>query len=104
MPYLLNYRWPGNVRELENLMERLVLLSRTEEVTSADLPERLRQSAERVKNLRIPILQRANDLKTVERDLILQVLRQCNWNKSRLPVNWKSAARLCCIECANTAL
>ena len=45
MPYMLNYRWPGNVRELENLMERLVLLSRSDEVTLADLPERLRQRA-----------------------------------------------------------
>ena len=25
----------------------------------------------------------AHGLKTVERDLILQVLRQCNWNKSQ---------------------
>ncbi len=42
MPYILNYRWPGNVRELENLTERLVLLSRSDEVTAADLPEKLR--------------------------------------------------------------
>ena len=47
MPYLLNYRWPGNVRELENVMERLVLLSRSDEVTMADLPERLRQGLPR---------------------------------------------------------
>ena len=32
MPYLVNYRWPGNVRELENVIERLVLLCRSDEV------------------------------------------------------------------------
>ncbi len=62
MPYLLNYRWPGNVRELENLMERLVLLSRADEVTLADLPERLRQSVSREESPNSDASSRANDL------------------------------------------
>ncbi len=33
MPYFASYRWPGNVRELENLIERIVLLARTDELT-----------------------------------------------------------------------
>jgi transcriptional regulator with PAS, ATPase and Fis domain len=83
MPYILNYRWPGNVRELENVIERLVLLSRTDEVTTADLPERLRQGLRR-DELRETISPRPTvRLKTAERDLILQALRQCNWNKSK---------------------
>jgi two-component system response regulator HydG len=32
-------RWPGNVRELAHAVERLVLLARTPEVSTADLPE-----------------------------------------------------------------
>ena len=38
MDYLLNYSWPGNVRELENLIERLALTVREENVTPSHLP------------------------------------------------------------------
>jgi two-component system response regulator HydG len=41
MRRLLEHSWPGNVRELEHLVERLVLLGRTAEVTVADLPATL---------------------------------------------------------------
>lgn len=36
---LLNYNWPGNIRELEHLIERSVLLAKTAEIESFDLPE-----------------------------------------------------------------
>jgi len=36
---LLNYSWPGNIRELEHLIERSVLLTRTSEIESFDLPK-----------------------------------------------------------------
>jgi Response regulator containing CheY-like receiver, AAA-type ATPase, and DNA-binding domains len=39
------YDWPGNVRELENLVERLVILSRTDVVGVEDLPRNLRTPA-----------------------------------------------------------
>ncbi|NMH28629.1 sigma 54-interacting response regulator [Flavobacterium silvaticum] len=35
---LLQYSWPGNIRELENLMERSVLLSRTDTIEEIPLP------------------------------------------------------------------
>ncbi|NRQ42440.1 sigma-54-dependent Fis family transcriptional regulator [Rheinheimera sp. YQF-2] len=34
---LLNYRWPGNVRELQNVCQRALLLSSSDEIQSADL-------------------------------------------------------------------
>jgi two-component system, NtrC family, response regulator HydG len=40
---LLNYPWPGNIRELEHLMERTVLLTRTSEIESFDLPKVMEQ-------------------------------------------------------------
>jgi two-component system NtrC family response regulator len=83
MPTLLSYRWPGNVRELENLMERLVLLSRSDEVTMADLPERLRQGVQPNQPGTAISPDSGKALKTVERDLILQALEQCNWNQSK---------------------
>jgi len=34
---MLRYTWPGNVRELEHVMERAVLMCRTQEIRAADL-------------------------------------------------------------------
>src|SRR5690606_8811608 len=39
---LVNYNWPGNVRELENCMERAVALARFNEITTDDLPSKIR--------------------------------------------------------------
>jgi len=38
---LEEHTWPGNVRELENLIQRLVITVRTEEIRSSHLPSRL---------------------------------------------------------------
>ncbi|MBN7773118.1 sigma-54-dependent Fis family transcriptional regulator [Clostridium aminobutyricum] len=38
-PALLNYSWPGNVRELENVIERAINLSDSEEIMNIQLPE-----------------------------------------------------------------
>jgi two-component system response regulator PilR (NtrC family) len=38
---LEQYGWPGNVRELENLVERAVALSKTEEISLDSLPEKI---------------------------------------------------------------
>ena len=39
MDTLMNYTWPGNVRELENLIERMVILRKSNMLTEKDLPE-----------------------------------------------------------------
>jgi len=44
---LLAYSWPGNVRELRNSMERAVALTRYEQITVVDLPERTGRGAAR---------------------------------------------------------
>jgi transcriptional regulator with GAF, ATPase, and Fis domain len=46
MAALTDYRWPGNVRELENVIERLVVTCRNEEVTLDDLPHEIRSRHE----------------------------------------------------------
>jgi two-component system nitrogen regulation response regulator NtrX len=38
---LRNYSWPGNVRELRNLVQRLLILQRGEEVTEAEVEQAL---------------------------------------------------------------
>jgi two-component system response regulator HydG len=39
---LADHAWPGNVRELEHVVERVVVLGRTADVTAADLPATVR--------------------------------------------------------------
>jgi transcriptional regulator with PAS, ATPase and Fis domain len=46
MELLVEYAWPGNVRELENVIQRSVILANGNELTSAELPEAIRQIAE----------------------------------------------------------
>ncbi len=40
---LLDHRWPGNVRELEHLVERMVLLGRSNEIAADELPRTIGQ-------------------------------------------------------------
>jgi DNA-binding NtrC family response regulator len=41
---LMSYDWPGNVRELENVLERAVLISKSNYIRDQDLPEYLKGS------------------------------------------------------------
>ena len=40
--YLVNFRWPGNVRQLENVIERMVIFSKGEQIDVADLPQEIK--------------------------------------------------------------
>jgi DNA-binding NtrC family response regulator len=42
---LQGYRWPGNVRELENTIQRMVVLSQNEELTTREIPALIRAAA-----------------------------------------------------------
>jgi DNA-binding NtrC family response regulator len=39
--YLMDYRWKGNVRELENLIQRLVLMTDGDTITTSQLPSHI---------------------------------------------------------------
>ena len=43
---LMRYDWPGNVRELENLIERMVVITIKDIITTADLPSHLCDSTD----------------------------------------------------------
>ena len=82
MPYFLKYRWPGNVRELENVIERVVLLCRSDEVSVTDLPPSIR-GYQPVDPQRPPVPTSDAGLDAVEREMIIAALRECNWNQSK---------------------
>jgi Nif-specific regulatory protein len=107
---LLDYDWPGNVRELENYIERLVVLSDGKPLTPelagppgaevhglrAKLPRTSEDAATLVRQLvrqsllTVPPGEPLYDrvITSVERELIEQVMRQCD------QVQVKAAARL----------
>ena len=101
MKLLMDYDWPGNVRELENVVERAVVLSTSEEMDVDLLPESVR-TREIVKGVRLQLSEflpplpgetgaRANAqpspslfeiLEEVERRIITDMLERTNWNQT----------------------
>jgi len=85
MNRLVNYDWPGNVRELENEMQRAVALAREDApISEKDLSERIR-TCEVTEDA--PKHGASLDLKDmvedIERRVILQMLEEYHWNKSK---------------------
>jgi two-component system, NtrC family, response regulator HydG len=93
----MSYEWPGNLRELKNVIKRSTLLSNGEYIEEKALPfeianfQKIREMNEDFGVMPIPQPQNDPDpnpsLKTVaneaEYDMIMQVLRQVNYNKSK---------------------
>ena len=48
--FLNRYRWPVNIRELENMMERLVVTSKSGIITEEDLPSNIKIMTEDLKD------------------------------------------------------
>ena len=44
MALLMEYQWPGNVRELQNVIERMLIRCRVEEIGVDDVPPKIRAS------------------------------------------------------------
>ena len=47
---LLHYNWPGNVRELKNLVQRLLILSTSDEITAEEIDLALQENSEKQQN------------------------------------------------------
>ena len=82
--YFSAYQWPGNVRELENVVERLVVLARGDEVKFDDLPSSLRKEDHPSTSDVLEDLPPGGvSLDEVERSLILKALIKANWNQTQ---------------------
>jgi DNA-binding NtrC family response regulator len=75
------YGWPGNVRELENLIERLVVMSRGDDLDLSLLPDAIR-TGEAAGAPRFLLPPEGVDLEDVERDLIRQALERRAGNRT----------------------
>ena len=70
---LTDYDWPGNVRELENVIERALVIGRSPEIVTDDLPF----SRQEIGTGKLP-----NSLKIMERMHIARILEDTQWNIS----------------------
>ena len=80
MQALLDYDWPGNVRELENAIERAVVLCRSDNLSTDDLPDVIAESSSPAPSvLSVPV---GTSLDEIERRLIRETLRHTRGDKS----------------------
>ena len=77
---LATYRWPGNVRELKNLMERLMILSPSDEIAREDLPAEMLDGVGEGIAPGAPLRDAREDF---ERRYILAALKRFRGNVSR---------------------
>jgi two-component system NtrC family response regulator len=82
LPYFSAYSWPGNVRELENIIERIVVLTRGEEITLNDLPDFLRRERPVMEALHLDLPPHGISLEAVEKELIVRALEKFNGNQT----------------------
>ena len=81
MEKLMAYHWPGNVRELENIIERSMVLARSETVEADDI--RLDHATRSSRSEAAAFLPEGMTLEQYEQELIRESLRRTGDNKSQ---------------------
>ena len=86
--YLIQYKWPGNVRELEHLIERLIVITEDNDISSFDLPTHI--IASKKTDLALLLPSKVSSLKyavsNFESQLIREAIDKCG--------NVKKAAKI----------
>ncbi|MFH1007324.1 MAG: sigma-54 dependent transcriptional regulator, partial [Candidatus Latescibacterota bacterium] len=75
--FLVDYPWPGNVRELENIIERAIVLGKRKVISPDDLPPAVQHYDMQSR----PAFSPDQSIQSVEKEHILNVLREAGWNK-----------------------
>ena len=81
METLQRYNWPGNVRELENVMERAVLLSKTDYITIEDIPLNVTSHETTPVDQDYQDISLKNAIGEPEKKIIRAALEANNWNR-----------------------
>ena len=79
MQLLLNHDYPGNIRELQNIIEHAFVLCKDHELAISCLPPKLSAST----SVSSPSPEEPASLQDLEKQRILETLKQHLWNKSK---------------------
>jgi len=78
MNLLLEYHWPGNVRELENAIERAVIITDQDSLTSSDFPKKLREGFLDIVKKGV---KEQKSLDEIKAEYITEILKETGGNK-----------------------
>ncbi|MDA8098597.1 MAG: sigma-54 dependent transcriptional regulator [Nitrospiraceae bacterium] len=83
---LMRHRWPGNVRELENAVERMVIMTTGDLITTEQIPDSVRQVGQCPDLLPLDIPEDGIDLECLlqnaEKTILHKALSRTNGNKT----------------------
>jgi two-component system NtrC family response regulator len=80
---LVSYAWPGNIRELENLIERMVILRKSDTLSLDDLPGDFTAQLQSRDAVPGPTSSGRVTFHEAEQKLIIDALNRSSWNKSK---------------------
>jgi DNA-binding NtrC family response regulator len=84
---LVAYDWPGNIRELENLIERMIVLRKSDKIAVSDLPADfgvLPVGQNRLGfDTSAPTAQQGVSFQEAQRRSIIDALEKCHWNRTK---------------------
>lgn len=79
MDVLLNYDWPGNVRQLKSTIKQAIIMANKDTITAKELSKETMTGPEKT----APETRKLATLDDIEKDHILFILNQTNWNKAK---------------------
>ncbi|MBI5745553.1 MAG: nif-specific transcriptional activator NifA [Nitrospirae bacterium] len=80
---LMQQEWPGNVRELENLVERIVVMAKGDQIMAKDLSDHLSIDAGSKKPGAGATTTLTGKIEDIEKDQIMAALKKTGWIRAR---------------------